>query len=76
MGRKPTKKPGKKPKKDKDDDVKVDKIGRVRKKSQSHAGKKIGTWTEEEMNAALTQLVTDFLIVFYLLYMYILLYRI
>ena len=57
------KKPGKKrPKKkrnededEEDDDVTRDKIGRIRKKSQSHAGKKIGGWTEEQMNTALGQ---------------------
>ena len=61
MGRrKDQKKDKKRPKKtrneDEDDDnVTRDKIGRIRKKSQSHAGKKIGGWMEEEMNTALGQ---------------------
>ena len=54
--KKDKKRPKKKRNEDEDDDdVTRDKIGRIRKKSQSHAGKKIGGWTEEEMNTALGQ---------------------
>ena len=55
MGRKLSKKPVKKQKKDQDDNINLDKMGRVRKKSQLNTGTELGTWTEEEMNTALTQ---------------------
>ena len=54
--KKDKKRPKKKRNEDEDDDdVTRDKMGRIRKKSQSHAGTKIGSWTEEEMNTALGQ---------------------